>query len=193
MPNETNEQLSAMERFVERVAGRGAGTPPPDNGSGEKETVFTALPGLRDNTNGAEREPGALERWEQRHMDRAEGNAPPTHPAGYGLALEGVDPQHINAFQEIALETGLTKKQAADVATKYREYAAKNAETETATRSKAVEESHRAITAKLKTAWGDEFEGNSRAVHQLTQGLSDVQFHSLVQRLLLEEARRQEA
>jgi hypothetical protein len=109
---------------------------------------------------------------------------------GYRIELEGANPAYVESYKKVALEAGLTRKQAEGLATKFYEQAKQNTQAEAERQRKASEETSKSITAELTKEWGADFEGNSRTVLEFTKGMTDVQFTSLLQRLLLQEARR---
>lgn len=181
------QEQSAMDRLTARIAAGPREKPAPQ--SGEK----SALPGfVRAETPPADAPPAsALERLSQRIADRESGNAPPTSAEGYRFdGLEGVEPIHVDAFKSIAKEAGLSQRQATTVLSKYREHVENHTKGQTERTRQATEANHKAIAGELELEWGTEYASNSKAVLEFTKGLSDTQFHSLVQRLLLQETRR---
>ena len=169
-----SETGSPMDRLSARIAAR---TTSADTQNADKSVFQTFAKGTEGDPTPPE--PRLLDRLAERIGQRDEESAPGT-VEGYQIDVEGADQKLVDWFKQSALEGGLTRKQVANLSQKYQAMLVEHAETQ----RKAAEETSKLITTELQTAWGTEFEANSKAVQEFTKGLSDAQFTALVHRLL---------
>lgn len=183
-PPEQSQQAPALQRWEQRVADRLAG----------KEPEPLTEPAQEPPTS-------ALDRWTQRLLDKAD-DKPPGEAEGYDFSavkdMQEVDRPHFDAFKKVALEAGLTKKQAATVAEKFYEHSVQHnlaeisrQQAELDREREATEASYRETTSELEGHWGiTEVQKNLDAIKSFTKDLSQSQFTALVNRLLYDEAKR---
>lgn len=178
-----NETGSPLDRLSARIAAR---TTSADSKQSTDDSVFQQTFGKGNEGDPPPPEPGLLDRLAARMGQRDE-DSPASSPDGYDIPVEGADPALTTFLQTAAHELKMTKRQTAMLAQKYDALVKNHNETQ----RKAAEENSKAITVELANLWGAEFEANSRAVNELTKGLSDSQFTALVHRLLFEHAKGQ--